>query len=180
MSVVAKRYARAIVQAVDEKNVPVNKVLHDLKAFEDLLAVSLELREALYNPAFQKERAAVLAGVLEHLHLDAVAASLLGLLVDNGRLKILSSIIGELRVFADERSGRLRAQVFSSFALSEPQTERLAKALEKRFGHPVLVAVHVEPEILGGLVCKVGDLTIDLSLKRQLEILRERLLEQRA
>ena len=76
---------------------------------------------------------------------------------------------------ADELSHRLHAEVWSPMALDDAQKASLQAALEKRLGQDVLVDVNVSPELLGGLVVQVGDLKFDSSIKRQLEILRERL-----
>jgi F-type H+-transporting ATPase subunit delta len=100
---------------------------------------------------------------------------LIRLLAERGRIGILDSVAAEVEGIADERAGRLRAHVSTALALTDSQKERVGKALEKRLGQIVVVTVHVDPELLGGLVCRVGDLTLDSSVRRQLEILREKL-----
>jgi F-type H+-transporting ATPase subunit delta len=137
--------------------------------------VSTELREVLRNPVLKNERAAVLAAVMSKLGLIEPAAALVRVLVDGDRIDDLEDVVEGVEALADAQAGRVRAVVKSAIPLSEAQMQRLGKALEKRVGRPVAVTVQLEPELLGGLVCQVGDLTFDSSLRRQLKQLRERL-----
>jgi F-type H+-transporting ATPase subunit delta len=131
---------------------------------------------ALASPALKNSRGAVLDAVLKKLGVSGEAHKLVRLLADNDRLGVLDEITAEVRAIADERAGRVRAKVTSATKLTEAQQKRLASALEQRFGREVVVEVSVEPTLLGGVVVQVGDLTLDSSLRRQLSLLRERLL----
>ena len=181
MSAVAKRYARAALAATadqaqqDAGSHVADTLSKDLRYFVELYAAQAHLREALHNPAFKQERRAILDAVLAKLALSKLATRLVRLLADNDRIDELQSIANEIEALADAQGKRLRAHVRSAIALDDQQVSRIAKALEKRMGQPVTVDVDVDPELLGGLVCKVGDLTLDSSLHRQLEILTERL-----
>ena len=178
MSAVAKRYARAAVRAAEEKGgtEAILALAEGLEAVRAALAASPELHEVLHNPALEEQRGAVLAAVLRKLGTAEHAARLVQLLAERHRIDILADVVLETQAIADERVGRLRARVVSAMPLREPALTRLTRALEKRFGLPVLVDLHVDPSLLGGLVCQVGDLTLDNSVKRQLESLKERLL----
>lgn len=176
MSAVARRYAKAVVEAAADKGgaAAVEKLAADLKSFSHLYDQSSELRELLENPALKNEREKVLGAVLGKLALSAEAAQLVRLLAERDRVGVLAEVAREVEAEADERGGRVRAYVASAMALGDAHVQRLNKALEKRFRRPVAVSITVEPELLGGLVVRVGDVTLDTSLKRQLERLRER------
>jgi len=178
MSVLARRYAHAAIQASEEKGGAdaVQTMAKELKAFCEAYNASSELQELLLNPAFKDDRDEVLGKLAQSLKLSDTTTGLLRLLTVNDRIEIISDLAAEVEILADERSGRRRAFVTSAVALSGDQEKRIAAALEKRVGLPVLVTTEVDSNIMGGLVCKIGDLTIDNSIKRQLEIFRERLL----
>ena len=93
----------------------------------------------------------------------------------NDRMAHLADVVQDLLAFADEKAGRLRALVKSAIALTPDQEKRISGALEKRLGKPVSIESTIDPSLLGGLVCQVGDLTLDNSVKRQLELVRDRL-----
>jgi F-type H+-transporting ATPase subunit delta len=176
MSALAKRYAKAALEAAQEgKGDGTEALAKNLGALARAIEASPELQEVLRNPVLREERGALLDALAGKLQATGVAAKLVRLLSDNDRMDSLPEIARQVEALADVRAGRLRADVRSAVALSEAQTQRLAKALEKRLGQPVVVQTAVDPQLLGGLVCQVGDLTFDSSLKRQLAILTERL-----
>jgi F-type H+-transporting ATPase subunit delta len=177
MTALGRRYARAAVDAADEKGgaSAVEALAVGLLSFRDAYKVSDELRELLNNPVFESQREQVLNKVLDAMKVSDQVTGLIRLLAERGRIGILDSVTAEVEGIADERAGRLRAHVSTALALTDSQKERVGKALEKRLGQIVVVTVHVDPELLGGLVCRVGDLTLDSSVRRQLEILREKL-----
>lgn len=177
MSAIGRRYARAAVDAADEAGggSAVDQLAEGLAGFRDAYGASEELRELLNNPVFEAQREQVLAKVLDTLGVSDQVRGVVRLLAERGRIGILTAVVAEVEEIADERAGRVRAHVSTALALTDSQKERVGKALEKRLGQTVVVSVHVEPELLGGLVCRVGDLTLDSSVRRQLEILREQL-----
>jgi F-type H+-transporting ATPase subunit delta len=176
VSALAKRYAKAALEAAQEaKGEGTEGLAKGLGDLARAVAESPTLQEVLRNPVLKDERGKLLDALLGKLQVAGVAAKLVRLLSDNNRIDLLPEVAQQVEALADVRAGRLRAEVRSAVALSEAQAQRLTKALEKRLGQPVLVETSVDPQLLGGLVCQVGDLTFDSSLKRQLAILTERL-----
>ena len=177
MTAIARRYARAGVEAAHESGgaAAVEALADGLRHFSAAFLDSEELRELLNNPALEQERSRVLELVLEKLDVSKEVRGLVRLLSGLGRVGILEAVAAEVEEAADELAGRARAHVTSAIALTDSQKQRIAKALEGRLGRKVVVSVHVDSQLLGGLVCQVGDLTLDSSLRRQLEVLREQL-----
>jgi F-type H+-transporting ATPase subunit delta len=99
----------------------------------------------------------------------------LRVLLANGRLELLTGVAAEYRDLADEAAGRLRAQVRTAGPLSDRQSNALAVALSKRIGREILLNIVEDPELLAGLVVKVGDRVYDGSAKGQLERFSARL-----
>ncbi len=177
MSAVARRYARAAVEAAEAQGgtAAVQELARDFAAFCEAFVASSELRELLVNPAFKIERQKVLGGVLAKVVPSVSASRLVTLLAEADRIAVLDEVRVAIAELADRASGRARAIVTSAVALTKAHEERIAKALGTRLGRTVELSVRVDPEILGGLVCQVGDLTFDSSLRRQLAVMRERL-----
>lgn len=174
MTAIAKRYARAAVETAQERNT-VESLVDELQNFWTAFRTSEDLRAVLTNPALVRERDTALKPVFQQLGLSTLTQRLIQLLSENERIEELESVVNQVIALTDAHAGRLRAQVRSAVPLTDTQLTRVARALEKRFGQQVAVTPHVEPELLGGVVCQVGDLTIDNSVRRQLHILRERL-----
>ncbi len=178
MSAIAKRYARAAVEVAEETSGPkgIDALAQSLAAFRVAFHASPELRETLKNPALREVRERALEAIVKKLGLSDEAARLVLLLAEKDRFELLDEVVAETEALADDRVGRARAYVTTAVALTDAQAQRLARALEKRFARPVALSVKIDPTIIGGLVCQVGDVTMDSSVKHQLETLRERLL----
>lgn len=172
-----KRYARAAVEAAMDRGgiSAVQEVSKGMTAFQAAYNESAELREILSNPAIKDAREDVLKAILKKVNASLETTNLVLLLAENDRVGCLSDVVQDLISIADERAGRLRGLVRSAIALTAEQEKRIAQALEKRLGKPVFIETAVDPNLLGGLVCQVGDLTFDNSVKRQLEMVRDRL-----
>ena len=177
MSAAGKRYARAAVEAAIERAglTAVEELSKGIVLFQLAYAESAELREIIENPSLKNERQEILKTILTKVGSGQETMNLVLLLAKNNRMAHLGDVVQDLLTIADEKAGRLRALVKSAIALTPDQEKRIAQALQNRLGKPVSIETIVDPTLLGGLVCQVGDLTLDNSVKRQLELVRDRL-----
>src|SRR5262245_41425925 len=119
---VASRYARALVDVVlgPKSQVESDRVRQDLRAFEQALAGSLELSNALASPAVKRPRKrGVIARLAQALNLSPVSKNFLLVLVDHRRTAEISDIILAFEKIVDERLGRLQVDVVSARELNE-------------------------------------------------------------
>ena len=86
-----------------------------------------------------------------------------------------SSGVDELVEEAAQRQEKVVAVVTSAVDLTDSQLERLSAGLGRIYRRPVVVHVQVEPELIGGLLVKVGDEVIDGSIAGRIAELRARL-----
>lgn len=175
LEAVAARYAGALFSlAADSQRVDaVGKELDEIQA---TLGRHPDLARALEAPPIPD---AVKKDILAKLFADAASEPILrflGLLVDKKREGLLGAIVEAYHGL--ERSARreLAGEVRSAVALSSDAVDQLSRTLSARWGSTVKLTTVVDPDILGGLVVKVGDRLIDASLRRQLDELHERLL----
>ncbi len=179
MSAIARRYARAAVEAVLTHGslADVDRLAATLRSFAQAYRDNVDLQELMQNPVLVVDRERTLHAVLNKLGVIDQGAKLIALLATRDRMSALDEVVLEVESLADDKASRLRAYVTSAVALTEAQAARVAKALEARLKKPVLVVVNVEPALMGGLICRVGDLTFDTSVRRQLKVLAETLLK---
>jgi len=173
---VARRYARAMFEVA----VSQAKTTEFGGQIEDIARVfqsATELRQALSNPVFKDaEKRRILEAVLNQVGVAAQVRSFLMLLLDRGRFVALPAISQAFREMADEHAGQVRATITSAAPLDAGAVDRLRKALETRTGKRVLVETAVDPELIGGVVARVGDLVLDGSVRARLGELRSKLL----
>ncbi len=169
----SRRYARALLEiGVDTKKY--EAIGREVRALADAFGVSAELSEALSNPAFPRaDRQKVLEAIFPRLGTSQVVKNFTLLLLDRDRIRILPDIARELDALIDAKAGRVSATVVSATKLTPMQLASLKKALEKLSGKTVEMQKSEDPELLGGVVAKVGDIVYDGSLRTQLEQIRE-------
>lgn len=95
--------------------------------------------------------------------------------VQSGRGRQLVAIADAVVEQAATERGRSVAEVRSAVPLDDEQTGRLTEALSRASDRQVDVMVIVDPDVVGGLVVKMGDTVIDGSVARRLSELRLRL-----
>jgi F-type H+-transporting ATPase subunit delta len=169
-----KGYAGAIF-AVAEAEGELEQVEDELYRFAKSVQSQPKLREALTDPGLPAERK---KQVVEQLLGDRASRhtiSLVGFLVEQGKAKELSRIIEALSEVAAERRRQAVAEVHTAVPLDDRRRKRLAEALSSATGKDVELKVLVDPGVIGGVVARVGDQVFDGTIRRKLEVARERL-----
>ncbi|MDP8995015.1 MAG: F0F1 ATP synthase subunit delta [Pseudomonadota bacterium] len=167
----AGRYAMALFElARDERQL--ETVGASVDALKRALAESEELRELIASPLVGREesqRAALAAA--EAIGLDPLTRNFVGVLARNRRLSHLPDMIRAFDMLAARHRGEVTAEVLSAQPLSADQVEALKATLRRRTGRDIAVDLAVDPEILGGLVVKIGSRMIDGSIRTKLNTL---------
>lgn len=167
-------YAEALFTvARAEKALPA--VEDELYAFAKALEQNTPLRDALTDAALPAENKKAVVGDILGERANPLTVSLLGFVVDAGRVREIPKIVQRLaEVAAGERDQAL-AEVRSAVELSAAQRKRIAAALSKATGRTVEVKVVVDPSVVGGVVARVGDEIFDGSVATRLVDAKQRL-----
>jgi F-type H+-transporting ATPase subunit delta len=169
-------YAQALFSVAEAEDA-LDAVEDELFRFARALEKQQRLREALTDPALPAERKrAVLVDVLGE-RANPHTVNLLAFIVEQGRARDLGAIVDELVTLAAERRQAAVAEVRTALPLDAEHRKRLAAALEKATGKRIELKVVVDPDVIGGVVARVGDQVIDGSVRRRLELARERMSE---
>ena len=165
------RYASALFDLASEQGF-VTAVESDLDKLGEALKGSADLAALIRNPKVSREDTAkamdAVAGVLG---LSALTKNFIGVLAANRRLAALPEVVRAFATIAAAQRGEVTAEVTSAHPLSDDQIAQLASKLKAREGKEVKVKASVDPEILGGLVVKIGSRQIDSSIRTRLNTL---------
>jgi F-type H+-transporting ATPase subunit delta len=171
----ARRYARAILEIGTSKG-NLDKLGTDLRALAQAMKTSEELVGVLTNPAIRRaDRRKIIDALLTRIGAAPETRNTVYLLLDGERLASLPAIAREVDAMIEARGGRVTAEITSARPLDATQLSQITAALEKLSGKKVVVQKREDPELLGGVVAKLGDVVYDGSLRTQLRALRDEL-----
>ncbi len=172
---IARRYAKALM-LIGKEDGQTDSYREELSGFADLMEREDALNQAITNPLYESSgRRKVLQAVIDNLGISRTMKSFLLLLFDKGRIGFLASINDFYQKLADELNGIARASLVSATELSAETVEKIRAALSKKTGKEIVLEVEQDPELIGGIVTKIGDLVWDGSIKTQLSNMRETL-----
>ncbi len=167
------RYASALFALAAEQKA-VAAVEADLESLGTAIGESADLAALIRHPQITREAGArAIEAVAGVLGLSGLTKNFLGVLAGNGRLGALPDIISAFAAIAAAERGEVTAEVTSAHALTKTQLTALAKKLKEREGKAVTITASVDPEILGGLVVKIGSHQIDGSIRTRLNSLAQ-------
>jgi F-type H+-transporting ATPase subunit delta len=170
MEELAQVYARSLFQAALE-NGKLDELREQLGQFADALEQNRELAVFFFSPYFSTtEKREALDTLLDGA--DELFVNFLSLLIENHRMPVIFRIRGEYGRLWEEENRTLPVEITSAIALDDATTESLGKTIGERAGRKVTLAARVDPDILGGIIIRVGNSILDASIRNRLEQLR--------
>jgi F-type H+-transporting ATPase subunit delta len=166
----AQVYGRSLFQVAQEQG-KLDELREQLGQFADALDQHRELAVFFFSPYFSsQEKRDALDTLLDGA--DAIFLNFLALLIENHRMPVIFRIRQEYERLWDEENKMLPVQITSAIALDDATTESLGKTIGERAGRKVALASRVDPDILGGIIIRVGNSILDASIRNRLEQLR--------
>ena len=167
----AGRYATALFELAEQSRA-IETVEASLAKVRAALDQSDDFKALTTSPVVARDAAgkAVLS-TADELGVDATTRSFLGVLAANRRLTELPAVIRAFRLLAARHRGEVTAEVTSAHPLDGGQVEALRQSLRQRVGRDVNVELAVDPQLLGGLVVRIGSQMIDSSIRTRLNAL---------
>jgi F-type H+-transporting ATPase subunit delta len=152
-----------------------SEVEDELFRFARILEGSDELRMALTDPQLPAERRqAVIEDLLEGKALPTTKA-IISFVVLLGRAADLPKVVDRFVALAAQEREHEVAEVRTAVELDAKQQQRLADALSKATGKRIEVKIVVDPDVLGGVIARIGDTVIDGTVRTEIEQLKEQL-----
>jgi len=165
---VAGRYAAALFDLAKEAGA-VDATEAELKALAGLIAESADLRAFLKSPVYNREdQARAAAAIVEKAGFGDLTANFIKLVARNGRLFALPAMIRAFLAMAAAARGEGAAQAITAAPMNEEQAKALRQEIEAMAGKAVNLDARVDPDLLGGLIVKIGSRMIDASLRTKL------------
>ena len=175
VQIVARRYANALADVVLENN-EAGEVQRELAIWEQLIQGSPALQEVFRNPTIPlNQKRAVLNSLIKRARPRKTTVNFLSVLLQNQRLTELPEINRRLTEVLDERAGMVAATVTTARPVPESTQKQLHTRLSSMMSKKVRIDFRTDPDLIGGLVTRVGSTVYDGSVRNQLQQIKEKM-----
>ena len=171
MEEIAVVYARSLFEAALDAD-KLDVVREQLGEFADALDGSRELQVFFFSPYFStQEKADGLEKAVSDV--EPVVMNFLKLLIEKHRMPILFRARRNYDALWEEENKLLPVQITSAVELDQQTVKQIGDRISEQTGRKVDLSAEVEPDILGGIVVRVGNSVLDASIRNRLEQLRK-------
>lgn len=174
ISGIAGRYAAALFDLMNELPESDQQLIHsNVVGFKTLLDGNIDLQNLVRSPVItSEEQAAALGSLLELADAHQLFRNFVELAVQNRRAMALSEMARQYGALVAGARDEMVADIASARALDDGQIASLSEQLKLHFGKTVTVETTTDPDLLGGVVVKIGSRMIDGSLRTKLNSLK--------
>jgi F-type H+-transporting ATPase subunit delta len=170
MEEIAQVYARSLFEVAREHD-KLDVVREQVGQFADALHDTRELAIFFFSPYFStEEKKDGLGRLLDGV--DPVVANFLGLMIENHRMPVIFRTRRELDALWEHENKLLPVTITSAVPLDDATVKSIGDAIGTQTGQHVQLTTDVDPDVLGGLVVRVGNSILDASIRNRLENLR--------
>ncbi len=170
MEEIAQVYARALFEVASEQD-KLDTVKEQIGQFADAVHGNRDLAVFFFSPYFStEEKEDGLHRALEGA--DEAVMNFLEALIERHRMPAIFRIRTEFETLYDKANKLLPVLVTSAVELDPALVQDLGKRISEQTGNEIELSSNVDPEILGGIVLRVGNFILDASIRTRLEKLR--------
>lgn len=174
-NLIAKRYADALIDLVRDKDV--QNINSQLKSIKDSLKESSELSDFMSNPVISADDKKEVISKLLTNKVDNLLINFIKLLIEKDRFSTFEDISEIFDAEVDKINNIKRVNVISAIEMNDELKTQLKEKLSYKLNKNVELATEVNPQIIAGLVIKIDDNVIDLSLEHKFEEMKKEMIK---
>jgi ATP synthase F1 delta subunit len=170
MEEIADVYARALFEVASQRGI-LDTVRDELGEFADALQSNRELAVFFFSPYFstQEKKDGLHRGVTGA---DPATLNFFEALIERHRMPVIFRIRTRFEELWDKANKLLAVQITSAVELDPETIDQLGRRIGEQTGNRIQLSSKVDPDILGGIVLRVGNFIMDASIRNRLEQLR--------
>jgi ATP synthase F1 delta subunit len=168
---IAQVYARALFEVAVERGI-LDEIRTQLDQFADALDQHRQLAVFFFSPYFSSdEKKQGLKRMIQGA--DPAFMNFLEALLERHRMPAIFRIRATFEQLWDDEKQLLPVEVTSAVELDQSTVQSIGERVGAQTGRTVELASHVDPDILGGIVLRVGNFILDASIRNRLNQLRK-------
>ena len=171
MEEIASVYARSLFEVAQEQD-KLDKVRDELGEFADAMNESRELQVFLFSPYFStKEKSEGLDKAISGA--DETFDNFLKLLIEKHRMPVVFRVRAEFDKLWEDENRLLPVTITSAVELPKSTVKQIGDRISEQTDRKVELSSTVDPDILGGIIVRVGNSVLDASIRNRLENFRK-------
>lgn len=171
---VSRRYAKSLLGLAQESNLT-EKIFSDMLLVESVFADNREMSRIMRSPIIQNfKKESILKGIFSG-KVDKMTLNFILMMISKGRVGLIEDIAREYIELHKQMNGVRTAYVTTAVKLDESIRQSVLEIVRRKGGEKVELVEKVDPEILGGLILRMGDKQFDASVSRKLNDISRRL-----
>ncbi len=171
---VTRRYATALYEEADAAGV-LEAVDEDVLMLRRSIESNRPLVRVFESPVIPQDKKETIVRELLDDRVEDLTVRFLRLLIRKDRETLTKEILDQYQSLRDEQRGIVDAEATVARPLADEDRATLVETLEKKTGKEVRLRVNEDPDLIGGLVVRIGDRVFDASVRSQLNALHSRL-----
>lgn len=175
-TLIADRYSNALVSIAKEGKLTYDKISDDLNLIKSILSQSKDLYEFLINPLISIDDKKEIINRVFKDEVDVLIVNFIKVLIDKNRFDTFDEILNSFNNALDNINNISRIKVTSAVEMTEESKKKLKNKLESKLNKNIILDLEINSSIIAGLVIKIGDNIIDMSLKHKLEDLSKNII----
>jgi len=170
MEEIAEVYARSLFEVAQEQGL-LDEIRDQLGAFVDALEAHRQMAIFFFSPYFSSEEKKdglqrTVSGA------DPYLMNFLQALIERHRMPAIFRIRAQYQALWDAANQLLPVQITSAVPLAQDTVRSVGERIGEQTGKSITLSSSVDPEILGGIVLRVGNFILDASIRSRLDQLR--------
>lgn len=171
----ASRYAQSILSLAEERN-SLDEVVKDMRLLQETLDGSKDLRIMLKSPIIPADKKETIIHEIFAKRLSELTYKFIHLLVTKGREKHIDEMVDSFMEKYNKAHHIVKATLTTAVPVNKKTVDELtALLMQNKETKSVEIQTEVDPTIIGGFVLKHGDLLLDNSVERKLQLIKDQI-----
>lgn len=175
-STVSKNYADALIELVQSGKCEADLFLNELETVNTAISESQDLNSVMTNPSYSQDIKMEILSAIFKGKVSQEILNFLKILVEKNRIREFPNIYTEFKFKLNEKNNTQPVYISSAVALNDEQKNRIISTLSKKLNKTILPNWDIDRSIIGGIIVKIYDNVIDMSLKGRIDRLGKSLM----
>ena len=170
-------YSQALFELANESN-SANDVENQVSSILELVRTSEDIKEFIKDPTNKiQDQLKIINAISDQFKFNKLLKKFLGFVVTKRKFFYIEKILNDFLFICSESRGEIQAELSAAKNLNEIEINKIKDELSSTFGSNIKLIHKYDPNLIGGLIIKVGSTMIDTSIKSKLQKIEKKMIE---